>query len=315
MIVLSNDNFELENLIVPEEKKDKYEQEVRRDKQNIGSYYDGIEYLDIDDEELRKVGLTIEEIQEIAKDYGKKAALEFIETLKDNNDVRQDNNEATMDSSNNNKSNDEINLLTSSFVSPLTNEEIDLSSMNVYDRIGEIYYHTGITIKLDDPIIIEGKKKGKSEFANFLSRLDKNTIRRLKKDLGSNWQEKLLGDYTEAWNGIIKDEIGKEKDKASDRLREDLKNEKIKSEQLGKRVNELGVSLLNEKRKNSLLMSKVDMLENSNIDLSLEQLHNAKEDLKREKEQLLRPNFVTDGDINVYDYVVSKADDVPKTRK
>ena len=309
---MSNDNFELEDLIVPEEKKDKYEQEVRRDKQNVGSYYDGIEYLDIDENELGQIGVASEEIQEIAKKYGKKAALEFIETLKNNIEVGAG--VGTVDSSNN-KLNSEINLLTPSFVSPLTNEEIYLSSMNVYDRIGEIYYHTGITIKLDDPIIIEGKTKGKSEFANFLSRLDKNTIRRLKKDLGSNWQEKLLGDYTETWNGIIKDEISKEKDKASDRLRQDLKNEKIKSEQLGERVNELGVSLLNEKRKNSLLMSKVDMLENSNIDLSLEQLRNAKEDLKREKEQLLRPNFVTDRDSNVYDYVVSKTEDVPKARK
>lgn len=309
---MSNDNFELEDLIVPEEKKDKYEQEVSRDKQNIGSYYDGIEYLDIDENELGQIGVTSEEIQEIAKKYGKKAALEFIETLKNNTKVETD--AETLDSSNN-KLNNEITLLTPSFVSPITNEEINLSSMNVYDRIGEIYYHTGIAIKLDDPIITRGRAQGKIEFEDFLSRLDKNTIRRLKKDLGSNWQEKLLDDYTETWNGIIKDEISKEKDKASDRLREDLKAEKIKSEQLGDRVHELENSLANEKRKSSLLRTKVDMLENDNIDFSLEQLRNAKEDLKREKEQLLRPDFVTDRDSNIYDYVVSKAEDVPKARK
>ena len=84
---MSNDNFELEDLIVPEEKKDKYEQEVRRDKQNVGSYYDGIEYLDIDENELGQIGVASEEIQEIAKKYGKKAALEFIETLKNHLEV------------------------------------------------------------------------------------------------------------------------------------------------------------------------------------------------------------------------------------
>lgn len=312
MIVLSNDNFELEDLIVPEEKKDKYEQEVHHDKKNIYNNYGDVEYLDIDENELSQIGITLEEIQEIAKKQGKKAALEFIEMLKNN--TKEETDGATLDSSNN-KLNNEINLLTASFISPITNEEINLSSMNVYDRMGEIYYHTGITIKLDDPIIMEGRAKGKSEFADFLSRLDKNTIRRLKKALGSNWQEKLLKDYTEAWNGIIKDEISKEKDKASDRLREDLKAEKIKSEQLGERVNELEISLSNEKRKSSLLTTKVDMLENANIDLSLEQLRTAKEDLKREKEQLFRPDFVTDRDINAYNYVVSEADSSPKARK
>lgn len=322
---MKDDNFELEELMVPDNDiiKNKYEAEVAGDVFDDEIIHDG----DVNVADLSAANLTFEKLKQIAKEQGKKAALEYVDYLKkhsktennnqdphiNDNDDRKEINAYNVDSNENNLN--EIDLSTSTFISPLTNECVDLRRMSTFAKVSEIYYHTSKTISLNDPVLLKGYNRGVGSFKGFLSSLDSYTIKRIQKSFGSNWYQMLIDDYTEAWNGIIKDEIGKEKDKASDRLREDLKNEKIKSEQLGKRVNELGVSLSNETRKNSLLMTKVDMLENSNIDLSLEQLHNAKEDLKREKEQLLRPNFVTDRDSNVYDYVVSKADDVPKTRK
>lgn len=318
---MNDDNFELEEFIVPEDKKDKYEKQVINDKRNI------TDNMDISKDDLDELGLTIEELEKIAKERGEKAAFEYIEylkTIKDANINKKDEDIKKSNSSNNEKNttdNSDINLLTSSFISPLTNDMIKLDTMSIYDRIGQIYYHTGISITPKDPVFSNGYVKCINSFSDFLDDLSSKDIREFKKKLGKEWKESLLQQCGNSWNRIITEEINKEKDKASNRLREDLKNEKIKSSQLEGRVEGLMQSLTDEKSRNEQLNNRVVNLENDAIDKSLKDMQRAKEDLKRERENLTKyrsqniPDFVSNTDYNIYNYAASKEESSSHSKK
>lgn len=290
---MKNDDFEIEELIIPVGDLDNYKSDELT--------------LDFDQAEIEKLGINLDDIEEVARKYGIDAALEFIETLKENSTEKTVDEIDLIDDDDKSDTNSAgvVDLSTPSFVSPITGEEVRLDKMGVYDRIGEIYYHTGITVGVSDSIFVNGYNKGLNSFSNFLDSLPLEYANDFAVKLGKNWKEKLLQDWSAGWSQEVTKVVSNEKDKAADRLREDLKAEKIKSSQLGERVDVLSETLSNEQSKNAELATKVTTLEKSR-DEALAQLRDARAALTQKQVDEYVPDFVTSEDRNVYDYIVSQ---------
>lgn len=290
------DNFEVEELIVPIDELDIYRKRILVD--------DVIE--EFDKEELEELGINYDDLVTCADKHGLAAARKFIDYLKQESAVEKDDLIDSTDRLDKDKNVvDDIDLSTPSFISTLNNEEIRLDRMSIYDRIGEIYYHTGISVGSNDSVFVFGYNKGINSFNDFLNSLPLECINDLKVRLGEDWKEQMLQTWTDGWNKEINNTINKEKDKATNRLRENLKNEKMKNEQLSERVGILSALNNIEKRRNTDLAFNVNMLETSRND-ALDQLRDAKEVLSQKQSIDNVPDFVTNDDMNVYDYVVSQ---------
>lgn len=203
MIILDDD---IETVLIPEEKL--------QDQKYRYNFVNYPKFLDINNEHEKS------EYIEYANKYGEQAAKEYFESLIDEKDKNSKNDKLNDDK----KDDDEINLSTSSFISPITKEKIDLDNMSVYDKISEIYYHTGITVKVGDPVLMRGYKDGFNSFSSFLSDLEPQYTEYFQSKMGPNWQDQLLNGYSEGWEKGVNKVIGKEKDRANERLRQDLTN-------------------------------------------------------------------------------------------
>ena len=231
-----NNNDEIENFLLPEEKlKDLESKEVLEvvpHEATNGKDFNNNEHILIDlsdsnkenlgikEEDLREVNLTLEEVLKISKERGETEALEYVKKLKEEKISKKENEEK----------NNQISLSTKSFISPLTGEEVHLNYLNTFDRISEIYYHTGISVKINDPVLLSGYARGLSNFSDYLVNLDPYFQNKLEVSIGPNWQQTLLEGYNKAWNRIMSEEIEKEKQKGADRLKEYEKAKKEKEE-------------------------------------------------------------------------------------
>lgn len=197
---------------------------------------------DIDEEigydipqELSELGIDINEFFQKVREIGHRDALAWLEHLQREQEneetITEEEQEQTQGREEQDEDEDKINLSTDKFISPLTGEEIKLTSINIYDRISEIYYHTGVSITHDDPLLVQGRNKGYSSFSRIMAGFDEKLQKELKKQLGSNWDQILLNSYVESWNNIMDKKIEEQKDKAFARLREDYINERERNNQ------------------------------------------------------------------------------------
>ena len=351
---MKNDDFEIEEIIIPEDKVDVAVLDGDIEMQKLTGE-EMVEEYELDESALDYEDvppLSPEELQDYQRklrDLGKEAALRFLRGV-NSKDVSSKDDEIVDEKSDK----DEMNLSTPYFISPITNELVQLDVMDVSERIQAIYYHTGTTVKLDDKVIVAAYNEGLSSFDDFLSNLSKLDKMRIRVTLGKAWKQQLLQEYSVAWNSSISDKIDEEKEKAVDQLREDLKNEKIKSSQLGDRVDtlqgdlrvarsrndeletkmgDMSVALHNGRKSYDALKKKADTLEQSrdsylrqlceeqrktkqltsevtemkaSRDDYLTQLQEARAALTQQQANKYVPDFVTPGDRNVYDYIVSK---------
>ena len=282
---------EIEQLIIPESR-------VIFDKYRISK------------ETLEEHNISFEEFLEFINSHAEEDVENFVTELQHQNNIQ------TPATNSNEEINNEITLSTRSFISPLTKEEIDLTKLSVFDRISEIYYHTGILVSVNDPIIEAGKIKGYHSFANIMANFDKDLQKKLKKQLGPNWHQSLLKGYEAAWTHIMNDKIQEENDKANDKLRDDLLTEKVTNKELNDRINELQHLVEIKKAEEKSPVEAMTLFNDKDLDSSFEELHKSKEALSNERKRLLNlqtPEFVNSSDIPAYKYITSKSAESPRT--
>ena len=249
MIKLSKEYNDTELFLAPSEEKiielddiDEKDKIIVDEKTLSYEDRDVLNEYDINSDELENNSIKVDDFLEFARKHARDDVYRFIDELKKNKEKvvekeskKDDDISHDIDNNEEDKNKDddineqEINLSSKTIKSRITGGEIDLTNYNVFDRIQEIYYHTGIKITVNDSLFVGECNRGVSSFNKLLNRMNEEYVIEAKTKLGPDWQQVLLKEYVASWNRIMSEEIEKEIGKGSKR-REDYEKSKMEKE-------------------------------------------------------------------------------------
>lgn len=261
---MNNDYDDVEMFLVPSEEKNndlKVNAEndiIIEDEKAVSSEdSDTLKDYGVNNELLENNNISVNDFLKFARNHAKEDVNKYIDKLKESKEDQVIDNR---DEQNEQESKEEINLSTRSIKSLITDEKIDLIKFNIFDRIEEIYYHTGVSVNVKDSMFASECNRGLSSFSRLLNSMDKTYVNEAKSKLGPNWQQKLLESYTESWNRIMGEEIEKEIEKGAKR-REEYRKTKEENNKLEKdKNNDVARVVVREVKKEKLKDLKKDLL-------------------------------------------------------